>query len=167
MNGKMLISAAAAALLLGATGASADCREDLAKLTEGVSKDGSMAPLQESSSVATQDMDKEAASKAAEGSDTAMGGTAAMGSETASTDSDQSGEVAKDGTEEPLNADPDLATSGQDAQAQSEGGETAAEQAMAGDGSEDRDAAIARAQAALDAGDEAACMEALEEAKGA
>ncbi len=61
-----------------------------------------------------------------------------------------------------------MATSAQDAQAQSQGGETAAAQAAGasgGDGS-DKQAAIDRAQKALDAGDEEACMQAVEEARG-
>ena len=68
----------------------------------------------------------------------------------------------------PLGADPDVATSAEDAQAQSQGGETAAAQAAgaAGSGGPAKADALARAQAALDAGDEAACMSALEEAKG-
>ena len=51
-------------------------------------------------------------------------------------------------------------------EAQGEGSDTGAAQASGGDaGSGDRAAALQRAQAALDAGDEAACIEAVEEAK--
>jgi hypothetical protein len=60
-----------------------------------------------------------------------------------------------------------FATWGQEEQPQSQSGEAEAGQAggtgEAGDG--DHAAALQRAQAALDAGDEAACMEAVEEAK--
>lgn len=146
MKRQLLISAAAAGLLFGATGAWADCAEELAQLEEGVSKDGSMAPLQEEGAATPQT-----------GGDMAAGGGEAATGE---------GEVAKTGETEPLEADPSLATSGQDAQAQSAGGETAAEQAEGSTGGDGGPAeALARARAALDAGDEAGCMAAVEEAK--
>ena len=145
MKRQLLISAAAVGLLFGATGAWADCAEELAQLNEGVSKTGAMAPLQEP------------------GSATPQTGGAATGGDAAATGE---GEVAKTGETEPLGTDPSLATSGQDAQAQSEGGATAAEQAEgAAGGGGGRAEALARAQAALDAGDEAGCMAAVEEAK--
>ena len=64
-----------------------------------------------------------------------------------------------------------MATSADDAAAQQSGGSTAAEQAAgaagnAAGGGEARDQALARAEAALEAGDEAACLEALKEVKG-
>ena len=135
---------ASAVLALGTVPALADCREELAQLQGGVSKDGSMAPLQSPGEATPQ-----------------QGSAAATGAE--STEG-----VAKDGTGTPLGTDPNLATSAEDAQAQSQGGDTAAAQAAGtGDaGGTEKPDALARAQAALDAGDEAACMAAVEEAKG-
>lgn len=75
-----------------------------------------------------------------------------------------SGEVIKDGSVAPLETDDTLATSGQDIEAQQEGGDTAAMEAREGD-DPGRQEALDRAQAALDAGDEDACMAALEEAR--
>jgi hypothetical protein len=137
-----LILATAAALGLGATAAAADCAEELAQLTGGVSKEGAMAPLE-----------------GATGETPQTTGEAAGGETSAE-------EVAKDGDMEPLGADESLAMSGQDVAAQQEGGKTAAELAGGAAAGTDRDAAIARAQTALDAGDEAGCMTAIEEAKG-
>ena len=76
--------------------------------------------------------------------------------------------MAKDGSATPLATDPGIATSAQDVEAQQQGGATAAEQAMGEAGSAEggRDAAIAEAEAALAAGDEAGCMTAVEAAKG-
>jgi hypothetical protein len=140
---RYLISGAAAALLLATSSAMADCADELAQLTQGVSKDGSLAPLQRSTDATPQT------------------GDASGGEEVATGE----GEVAKTGDTEPLQADPSLATSGQDAQAQSAGGATAAAQAAGAEGNDKADA-LARAQAALDSGDEAACMRAVDEAKG-
>ena len=60
-----------------------------------------------------------------------------------------------------------FATMGQKAPAQTQSSDTGSAQAGSGGdaGSSDRAAALQRAQAALDAGDEAACIEAVEEAK--
>lgn len=149
----MLMITAATLVTLGSP-AFADCRAELADLTGGVSKDGSMAPLQ-----------------------TETGGTPQVDTAAASADGDQpetgEGEVIKDGSVAPLEASDTRAMSGQDAQAQQAGGETAA--AQTGDGSTGsanggmetsaRQDAIDRAQAALEAGDEEACMAAVEEAK--
>jgi len=55
--------------------------------------------------------------------------------------------------------------SGQDAQAQQEGSATAAGQAEAESGTDDRATALRDARAALEAGDEAACLEALKRAE--
>lgn len=107
--------------------AHADCADDLAKLEEnipatqdeGISKDGSLAPLQE---------------------DAGLG---------------QDNPAAK--------GDPtDQAMSGQDVEAQQEGQPVAAESAQSETDTEDRSAAISKARAALESGDEAACREALE-----
>jgi hypothetical protein len=145
MKRHQLISAVAAALLIGATSAAADCREELARLEGGISKDGSLAPLQSPADATPQ----------------------AGGAADAEPSAADSGTIAKDGETEPLQTDPSLATSGQDAQAQSQGGATAAEQAAGAAGGPDRAAAVEQARAALDAGDEAACMEAVKAAKGA
>jgi len=131
----------AAVLALGATAAQADCREELAQLGGGA-KDGSAAPLQEGTNATPQ--------VGGEGTAPAHGEA-----------------MATDGAETPLGTDPGLATSEQDVAAQQAGGATAAEQAAgagAGDGS--RAAVLARAEAALAAGDEAGCMAAVEEMKG-
>jgi hypothetical protein len=138
-----LILTTAAALALGAGVAAADCREELAQLT--VAKEGAMAPLEGATGETPQ-----------VGGDQATGETSAEQGRAA---------VAGEGATEAL-TDPALATSGQDVAAQQEGGATAAEQAAGAPAGGDRDAAIARAQAALDAGDEAGCMAAVEEAKG-
>lgn len=141
---KRTILAASAMILLGSGSAFADCREELAQLSGGggISKDGSLAPLESGATPQTGD----GTAPAAEGEG-----------------------LAKDGSTEPLQADADVAMSAEDAQAQQQGGETAAAQAAGVEGGGDaaaRDAALARAQAALDAGDEAGCMAALQEARG-
>ena len=148
---KRTLLATVAALALSVAAASADCAADLAQMGhgsgEGISKDGSLAPLQ----------------SAGEGTPQTGGDAAGGGTETGE------GEVAKDGSAAPLEADAQVATSGQDAQAQQAGGDTAAAQAAGSGGSghgDDMQAALDRAQAALDAGDEAGCMAALEEARG-
>ncbi len=142
-----MILAASATMFLSAAAASADCREELAQLSGGISKDGSLAPLQDSPDDATpQTGGGDAAAAPAEGEG-----------------------LAKDGSNAPMGADPAIATSAQDAQAQQQGGDTAAEQAAGAagaGGSSDREEALTRAQAALDAGDEAGCMAAVQEAKG-
>jgi hypothetical protein len=133
---------ASAALALGSNVALADCAEELARLQGGISKDGTHAPLEDAAAATPQ-----------------QGAEASAGAEA-------TGQPAKDGSGTPLGADPDVAASAEDAQAQSQGGQTAAAQAAGetGGGAANADA-LARAQAALDAGDEAGCMSALEEAK--
>ena len=142
---KRLLLSAAAALAFGAPAAFADCSAELAQLRGSVAKDGSLAPLQTPS-----DATQQGAEAGTEGAAGAEG-------------------IAKDGSLAPLAADPNVATSGEDAQAQSQGGATAAAQAAgeAGTAPPAREDALARAQAALDAGDEAGCLAAVEEAKGA
>lgn len=149
---RQLMIATAACFTLAAGTASADCAAEIAALGQGVVKDGSTAPLAAPATPQT-------------------GGDAAT---TATPPATAEGEVAKDGSTAPLGTDPALATSAADAQAQSEGGATAAEQAQGAESSPaDQDGAgtmraeaLARAQTALDAGNEAACLEAVEEAKG-
>jgi hypothetical protein len=141
---RQLMIATAACLTLAAGAAAADCADEIAALGQGVAKDGSTAPLAAPATPQT-------------------GGDAAA----TATPPAAGGEVAKDGSTAPLGTDPALATSAQDAQAQSQGGATAAEQAQGGEGGGTmRAEALARAQVALDAGDEAGCMQAVEEAKG-
>jgi hypothetical protein len=125
-----------------ATMAAADCAAELDSLA-GVSKDGSTAPLAESATPQTGGM---AAAPEAE-----------------------AGDAGKTGNLMPMGENADVATSAEDAQAQSQGGETAAAQAMGGAGGDEagKQAAINEARAALAAGDEEACMAALEKAKGA
>jgi hypothetical protein len=134
---------ASAALALGSNVALADCAEELARLQGGISKDGTHAPLEDAAAATPQ-----------------QGAEASAGAEA-------TGQPAKDGSGTPLGADPDVAASAEDAQAQSQGGQTAAAQAAGetGGGVAANADALARAQAALDAGDEAGCMSALEEAK--
>lgn len=124
----------------GATAALADCASELDSLTQGAAKNGTMAPL----------------------ADTA---TPQTGSMAAAPKADTNG-TSKDGTGMPMNSNPDVATSGQDAQAQSEGGKTAAAQAMGAGGGDTRQAALDEARAALAKGDESACMAAVARAKG-
>lgn len=134
--------ALASALLLTGGAAFAGCQEELASLEAGVAKDGTTAPLD---SPATPQTGGEAATK-----------TTGEG-------------LAKDGATAPLATSPDVATSGQDAQAQQQGGATAAQQAVGGavPAASPKSQAIARAHDALKAGDEEACMKAVEEAKSA
>ena len=139
----------AAALALAGTAAFADCREELAALQgEGVSKEGAMAPLADTSGATPQT-----------GGDNTPAAEGAAGSREG---------VAKDASQTPLGTDPSLATSPQDVQAQQAGGDTAAEQAMEGSsgGGDARAQAISRAEAALAQGDETGCMEALKAARG-
>lgn len=128
----------------GATMALADCREDLAALkTSGIAKDGTSVPLSDTARPTPQGEGQAAIPE--------TGGSG----------------LAKDGTKVPGGADPGVATSADDAAAQQSGGRTAAEQAAgAAGGGDSRNQALARAEAALAAGDEAACREALNEAKG-
>ncbi len=168
----MGLLAACAAGALTASAAQADCAAELAALesgatstpsAEGISKDGSLAPLQsatEQEAVPGQDPPAEPDSAPAAMAEAPSDATA--GTDDGAT-SDAEG-VAKDGSQAPLETDANQAMSGQDAQAQQEGKPTAAETAQAGAASGDRDAAIQKARDALAAGDEAACLEAVAEA---
>jgi hypothetical protein len=149
--------AGCALFAISGAAAHADCAEDLAALTgeagtaEGISKDGSLAPLQDSGTP-----DPAAAA----------GGAPAQGAEGAA-EAEAGGEgISKDGSLSPLQgAGTAVATSQEDAQAQQQGEPTAAQQAESGSEGSPRSLAIERAQAALAAGDEAACNAALEEAR--
>ncbi|MGK7652216.1 hypothetical protein ACSQ76_07325 [Roseovarius sp. B08] len=161
-----LTSAIALCAIAGLSGpAFADCQEELAKLTgeagmetEGeISKDGSLAPL--------EDPDADAGAT----------DTSAASSGDTGDDATDDGEVVKDGDNEPLDADTSqVATSGQDAAAQQEGDSAdssasadSADSSASGSQEMSQEAkdAIATAKAALEAGDETACMEAVEEAR--
>lgn len=161
----------AALLALTTVSAQADCAAELARLTEGgadaqgISKDGSLAPLEGASDAAAAGTDA-AASQAADTAE-AAGMTSA-----APTDSAASGEgIAKDGSHVPLESagggqQPGVAMSGADAQAQQEGQPTAAEQAAGAAGADHstREAHIQAARDALAAGNEDACMQAVQAA---
>ena len=90
-----LMLATAAGLALGVGAAAADCREELAALTGGGAKDGSMAPL----------------------SGEAGGATPQTGGDGMAAEAPAEG-VAKDGSATPLATDPGIATSAQDVEAQ-------------------------------------------------
>jgi len=151
MNGYYTIAASVAICAFSSFAAQADCAAEIAKIegeagasTEGISKDGSLAPLQD-------------------GSDTTQGQQAPAPAAQSSTET-----VAKDGTEVPLAGQGNIdktnqAMSGADAQAQQEGKPTAAQEA-ASDAS-GADDPLSQARAALAAGDEEACMKALEATK--
>lgn len=136
----------AAALLAAASGASADCRGDLAQMQQtqpGLSKDGTQAPMADGAGGTPQIVEGHASQN--------TGAGAGAG-------------VSKDGTQTPLASAPDVAMSADDAQAQQQGGATAAQIASGETGGTSAEA-LSEAQAALDRGDEAACMEALKRAK--
>lgn len=128
-----------AGLGLTATAAAADCAAELDTLA-GVSKDGTAAPMAESATPQT-------------------GGAGAAGA--------TADDAGKAGNLMPMGENADVATSAEDAQAQSQGGETAAAQAMGGEGGGEggRQTALDEARAALAAGDEEACLAAVEKAK--
>lgn len=153
---RKLTSVIALCAIAGLSGpAFADCQDELAKLTGEVSAEGNGGIIQDGSLAPLEDPDEDAGA-----TDT---------SEASSSDSEDTegdGEIVQDGDTEPLEADTSqVATSGQDAAAQqNEGsGESSA------DGSEEMSQeakdAIETAKAALEAGDEKACMEAVEEAR--
>lgn len=166
----------AAMLALTTLSAQADCAADLAAMTEGtghaqghdaaahdggISKDGTLAPLESPAEAA--------ASSAAPAAGSGMASAPDAGG------NEGNGGIAKDGSHAPLEGaggpQPGVAMSGADAQAQQEGKPTAAEAAAGATaetaGGSDRDTHLREARKALDAGDEAACMKHLEEAKAA
>ncbi len=156
------LMAGCALFVMSGAAAYADCAEDLAALhgeaggaPGAIAMDGSLAPLEDDADAGDTDGDSEAASG---------GETTGSGAE-AETQARGEG-ISKDGTLAPLEgAGAEVATSQQDAQAQQAGEETAAQEAESGSEGSARMAALDRAQAALDAGDEAGCSAALEEAR--
>lgn len=171
MNGTTLL-ASCAILGLGAAAASADCAEEIAALQsgnasgaqaetsatdEGVSKDGSLAPLEEAEDDADAQDDFATASTSGENS------AAEQGDE----------EIAKDGTQAPLEEDQQAEGQSDAAPGENEGAiavsqqatEEQQDQAPPGSDGNARSEALERAQAALERGDEEACMSAVEEAR--
>ncbi len=172
MKRSSTLLAGAALLAFGATEVSAACRDEIASLSPGtttgpaagtsdtttaerVQKDGSRSPMQTGS--------------------TAPGGAAGTGTATTGT-AGQGGGVAKDGSTMPLASSPggtpNIATSGQNAQAQQRGGQTASQAQGAGGSagtsghnSPQMMAALDRARTMLQKGDESGCMQAVQEAK--
>ena len=154
--------------------AQADCAADLARFTdtaamtgdsagaasggtEGIAKDGSLAPLEQP---AGDDAQADAPGASADASSDMP---AADGADSASGEG-----IAKDGSLAPLEgteAEPGtaVAMSGSDVQAQQEGEPTAAEEAEGDEAMPDRDSLIADAERALAEGDEAACQEAVDQ----
>ncbi|WP_312526227.1 hypothetical protein [Paracoccus sp. (in: a-proteobacteria)] len=142
----------------------ADCAQEISALEaemadgshEGIAKDGTLAPLQKPTSGAsgTASNDQTSDERAKEGESAASEETAVAPMD--STQSETSG------------PDTDQAMSGQDAQSQQSGGMTAAQEAE--DTSKDNrppettahSEALSKARAALEKGDEAACLKALE-----
>ena len=159
--------------------AQADCAADLARFTdtaamtgdsagaasggtEGIAKDGSLAPLEQPAGDDTQ-ADAPDASADASSDMPAANMPAADGADSASGEG-----IAKDGSLAPLEgteAEPGtaVAMSGSDVQAQQEGEPTAAEEAEGDEAMPDRDSLIADAERALAEGDEAACQEAVDQ----
>lgn len=168
----------AALLALTTVAAQADCAAEIARLspggetsgggfsaadTDGIAKDGSLAPLEGGADAAAADT---------AAADAATGGM----SSPAPTDAASAGNgegIAKDGSHVPLEGadgqQAGIAMSGADAQAQQEGQPTAAEQAAGATASDAsmRDVHIQAARDALAAGNEEACMQAIEAAEGA
>lgn len=154
--------------------AQADCAADLARFTdtaamtgdsagaasggtEGIAKDGSLAPLEQPAGDDTQADAPDASADASSGMPAADGADGASGEG-----------IAKDGSLAPLEgteAEPGtaVAMSGSDVQAQQEGEPTAAEEAEGDEAMPDRDSLIADAEHALAEGDEAACQEAVDQ----
>ncbi|VDS08087.1 hypothetical protein PARHAE_01268 [Paracoccus haematequi] len=174
--------AGGAFLALTAVSAQADCAAELARLTEGgaaaegISKDGSLAPLEGapdaaagSDAAATEAADTAEAAGMNSAAPTPEG--AADGAASTDTAGADGGEgIAKDGTHVPLEdasgQQAGVAMSGADAQAQQEGQPTAAEQASGGAMDHSgREAHIQAARDALAAGNEDACMEAVKAAQ--
>jgi len=174
MKRSSFLLAGAALLAFAGTNASAACRDEIASLSPGtttgpasgtsdaasadrIAKDGGRAPLQS-------------------GSAASPGGAGGSGpAATGSTGQGGAQGVAKDGSTMPLADNPgggnrNVATSRQDAQSQQQGGRTAGQAQGAGGTSggyhsPQMMAALDRARTMLQKGDEAGCMQAVQEAK--
>ena len=173
MKRSSILLAGAALLTLAGAEASAACRDEIANLSPGtttgpasgtadttaaqrVAKDGGRAPLQS-------------------GANTSGGGATSGSATTGSTGQGQGQGVAKDGSTMPLANNPgggnrNVATSQQDAQSQQRGSQTAGQAQGAGGGTSSHNspqmmAALDRARTMLQQGNEAGCMQAVQEAK--
>lgn len=207
MHGTTLL-ASCAILSFGAAAASADCAEELAALQsgnasgaetgapameEGISKDGTHAPLEgeesttagedQASSASDDEIAKDGSLAPLEQSDddasapddyaTASTSGERSNEDAVPADSDGSEEIVKDGTTPPLGNDEeaesqDGAAAGEDPGAvavSQQAAEAQQEQSPPGSDGNARAEALERAQAALDRGDEEACMDAVEEAR--
>ena len=164
MKIRSMMMASCALVLIGTT-AMADCASDLAQLKasadQGVSKDGSLAPLEApdaaaEGAVAGTGQDAAASPTATDDADDAVyDNPSDTGQADETADAAKAGHegIAKDGSLAPLETDPSdtpVATSAQDAQAQHKGGATAAEVAtdsaapaqMDGSGETDRKSVV-------------------------
>lgn len=180
---RKMTSVLALCTIAGLSGpALADCQDELAQLTGeagmevegGISKDGSLAPLEDpdASAEASGSVDGAASTSDTGASDSGSDTDLSAQAEDMNSDaSEGDGEVAKDGDTAPLETDTSsVATSGQDAAAQQDGSGDASATASSDSGSESEMSqeakdAIETAKAALEAGDEKACMDAVEEAR--
>ena len=172
MKRPSILLAGAALLTLAGGPVSAACIDEIASLSPGtttgsvgsagntsggrVSKDGTLAPMQSGS---------QAAAGQTTGSTGSSGQSSAPGQG-----------IAKDGATMPLATSPgggdkNVATSAQDAQAQQRGGQTASSQAQTGAGgssgyhSPEMMASLDKARTMHQQGNEAGCMQALQDAK--
>lgn len=129
---KTILTAAATAALFafGAASASAECAQGHA----GISKDGSLAPLQQSADAGAAASPGTVGTTTGPASDGAQANAESSGSGQGSAQGSGqgSGELAKDGSTAPLASEPgggtDVATSPQDVQRQQDGQATAAAQ---------------------------------------
>ena len=178
-----MLLASCAVLGFGSSAAFADCAEELSALQadsgssveigasdtgrSGIAKDGTLAPLEDAS-----DTGAEGAAAGGDVATTTTAGGEPTGQD-ASTGAGGADEMAKDGTEAPLaedNVDAEGSASGVDEDstiALSQQDVEAQQEEASGSNNGTRAEALERAQAALDRGDEAACLEAVEEARGA
>lgn len=121
---KTILTAAATAALFAFGGATANA--ECAQGQAGISKDGSLAPLQQSADAGA------AAAPGTVGTTTGSASDGAQANAESSGSGQGSGELAKDGSTAPLASEPgggtDVATSPQDVQRQQDGQATAAAQ---------------------------------------
>ena len=152
-----------------------------------ISKDGSLAPLENAGDANTAAAGSGSDTKSGTSSDmtASQSATPAEGNTTTGmSETDNTGGVSKDGQTMPMagaqgEGEPNVAMSGQDADAQQAGQQTAAASSGQGTGNDASgssqmasasgdgyDQAIQRAHTAMEAGDETACLAAVEEARG-
>ncbi|QFT96592.1 hypothetical protein FIU85_04700 [Roseovarius sp. THAF8] len=180
---RKMTSVLALCTIAGLSGpALADCQDELAQLTGeagmevegGISKDGSLAPLEDpdANADASGSVDGAASTSDTDTSDSSSNTDLSAQAEDMNSDAAEGdGEVVKDGDTAPLETDTSsVATSGQDAAAQQDGSGDASATANSdansdSEMSQEAKDAIETAKAALEAGDEKACMDAVEEAR--